>query len=435
MARNGSHGNQGFLAITGARVVDGLGGVYENQTVLIEGDTIVAVGQDIPVPSGTTGIDAKGMTVIPGLFDMHGHLYARGGKNITMQIPAYPLLYLAGGITSVRAPGELDPEAAVKCREDQASGRIDGPRVHTAGPYFDHTSSSISWIKGTDDAEQALAMFERWHDRIDMVKVYSRIHEDQFKALVKAAHAVGLPVIGHLGSLTAKKAIELGINGLEHGLFQMSEFRPVDMGYGQVETLDMECLQLRRLIQSIVKNKVVICPTIVVFQYSMDPDFRPAVENWLDYLTIEARATREEMAAKRPEISPDQRATLERAMDKQLRFTKMVHEAGGLVVPGTDPVGPAITPGWGLQRELENFVRAGLTPLETIRAATYDSARAMGVDRERGSISAGKLADLVIVEGDPSRDIRDVSRTRKVVLGGKIYDPAELRKRALGQIA
>lgn len=434
MARDGRHKNKGLLAITGARVLDGLGGVYENQTVLIEGDKIAAVGQGISVPSDAVEIDAKGMTVMPGLFDMHGHMYARGGKAITMQIPAYPLLYLAGGITSVRAPGELDPEAAVQLREDQACGRIDGPRVYTAGPYFDHAPSSISWIKGTDDPEQALAMFERWRDRIDVVKVYSRIQEEQFKVLEKAAHAAGLPVIGHLGSLTAKKAIELGINGLEHGLFQMSEFRPVDMGYGHVETLDMECLELRRLIDSIVKNKVVICPTIVVFQYSMEPDFRPAVENWLDYLTPEARATREGMAS-RPEMTDDQRATLERAMDKQFRFTKMVHEAGGLVVPGTDPVGPALTPGWGLHRELENFVRAGLTPLEAIRAATYDSARALGVDRERGSISAGKLADLVIVEGDPSREIRDVARTRKVVLGGKIYDPADLRKRALGQIA
>ncbi len=423
------------LILTGGKVIDGLGQVHENWNVLIEGDRISGVGHGIPVPRDATEINVSGKTVMPGLFDMHGHMYARGAAAIAMQIPAYPLLYLAGGVTTVRAPGELVPEAVVELREAQASGSAVGPRVFTAGPYFDHNPSSVSWIKGTDDAKQALAMFECWRDRLDMVKVYSRIREDQFIAIERAAHAAGLPVMGHLGSLTAKRAIELGIDGLEHGLFTMSEFRPVDRGFEVIENLDLDSPEVTKLIHLIVKKKVTICPTIVTFQYYMDHTFQPPAPNWLGYLNPEARANQEERLLKSEPLHRERAVVGLRAMNKQLEFTGMVHKAGGLVVPGTDPVGPAITPGWGIHVEIQNLVRSGLTALEAIRAATYDSARALGVDQETGSIAVGKLADLVIVEGDPSRDVADTSRTQKVILGGVVFDPSMLRKQALGQIA
>lgn len=426
---------QSRYALTNARVLDGLGGVHDGWTLLVADGRITAAGTGIEVPTGLTTIDLAGCTLLPGLVDMHGHLYARADVDIKGQFAAYPLLYLAGGVTTVRDPGELNPEQTEELKAQVEAGQAIGPRVFTAGPYFDHAPSFVRWIKGTETPDEALTMFEQWRGRIDMVKVYSRIHEDQFVALERAAHAAGLPIIGHLGSLTAQRAIDLGINGLEHGIFTMSEFATDNAaGYRVLAEIDLQSPQVTKLIDSIVRRQVVICPTTITFQCIIDPAYRPAVDDWLPYLSESAQTNQRAVRAKRQTPSADDLSLAQRVLDKQYQFVGLIHAAGGTVVAGTDPTHPLMMPGWGMHRELENLVLSGFTPLEAIRAATYESARVLGVADDRGSIAAGKLADLLVVDGDPSRDISNIGRTRLVIQGGVMHQPAELRRQALGKI-
>lgn len=422
----------GYVALIGGKVIDGMGGVHDGWTVLIEGDTIKGVGPGIGTPPGTKTIQLDGQTVLPGLIDMHGHMYARAHVDIVSQFDAYPLLYLAGGVTTVRDPGELNPKGVEDLRDRVAAGTAVGPRIFTAGPYFDHAPSFVRWIEGTKTAEEALAMFGEWKDRIDMVKVYSRIHEDQFIALRRAAESAGLPIIGHLGSLTAQRAVDLGINGLEHGLFTMTEFTGDGDGYDALAELDLGSPKVTRLIESLVKRKVVVCPTTVTFQLILS--WAAVMSDWMDYLTPEAQAHQRELLSKVERPDSKRQETMKRVEAAQQGFTKRLHDAGGIVVVGTDPTHPMLMPGWGMYKEMENLADAGLTPLESIRAATYDAARALGVQDDIGSIRPGRKADLVIVEGDPSRDIHDMWKTHTVVKGGTFYSSSKLRSQAIGKI-
>lgn len=418
--------------MVGGKVIDGLGGVHDGWTVLIEGDTIQAVGSGIGLPPGTKIVELDGQAVLPGLIDMHGHMYARAHVDIVSQFDAYPLLYLAGGVTTVRDPGELNPVGVAELRDKVASGSAVGPRIFTAGPYFDHAPSYVRWIKGTETPDEALSMFEEWKDQIDMVKVYSRIHEDQFIALRQAAEAAGLPIIGHLGSLTAQRAVDLGINGLEHGLFTMTEFTADGNGYEALAELDLDSPKVTHLIDSLVRRKVVVCPTTVTFQLIMR--WAAVMPDWMDYLSPEAQSHQRELMAKMEKPDPKRQETLKKAEAAQLGFTKRLHDAGGVVVVGTDPTHPMLMPGWGMHKEMENLVDAGLTPLDAIRAATYDAACALGARDELGSVAPGTKADLAIVDGDPSRDIRDLWKIHTVIQGGKSYSTRELRASALGKI-
>ena len=420
------------MALVGGKIIDGVGGVHDGWTVLIEGDTIKAAGPGIGMPTGTKTIRLDGQAILPGLIDMHGHMYARAHVDIVSQFDAYPLLYLAGGVTTVRDPGELNPIGVAELRDNVDAGIAIGPRIFTAGPYFDHAPSFVRWIKGTETPEEALSMFDEWKDQIDVIKVYSRIHEDQFIALQRAAESAGLPIIGHLGSLTAQRAVDLGINGLEHGLFTMTEFTGDGKEYDGLAQLDLDSPQVVHLIESLVKRKVVVCPTTVTFQLIMR--WAAVMPDWMDYLTPEAQAHQSELLAKVEQPDSKRQETMRNVEATQLEFTRRLHDAGGIVVVGTDPTHPMLMPGWGMYKEMENLVDAGLTPLDAIRAATYEAAKALGVQDELGSIAPGKKADLIIVDGDPSGDIRDLWKTRTVVQGGKFYSTSELRALALGKI-
>jgi imidazolonepropionase-like amidohydrolase len=422
------------IALVGGTVIDGTGAPpREGETVLIRGGRILEVGPDVRVPPRAEVIDVAGMTVLPGLIDMHGHMYAMGSN----QFDAYPALFLAGGVTTVFSPGDFDPEGMIALRDQIAAGEVMGPRILTAGPYFDADPSVVSWIEGVGSAEAVRAKFDRWKDRIDAVKVYTSLTEEMLAELVAGADAAGLRVTGHLGGATATaRAIELGIDGLEHGIFAIAEIvdtspnEPIADQYCTVAGLDLNSSGVEAAIDAIVDGGVWVTPTIVTIQ-SIHPEFEPPSSDWREYLTEGLRRALSEIP---PYLDGDGAACLERALEKQLDFVRRVHERGGLVVTGTDPVAPAITPGYGLHAELANLVRAGFTPLEAITAATRDAAGALGLDGEFGTLEAGKEADLVIVEGDPTTDITRMGDTVWVFTDGVRHDPSALRESARGKI-
>lgn len=433
------------FALVGGTVIDGTGAPPRPRcTIVIRGDRIVAVGPNVAIPEGASRIDVSGKSVVPGLVDMHGHLYANNGTEIRNEFIAYAHLYLAGGVTTVFSPGDFDPVGTVAFRDSVNRGVEVGPRIFTAGPYFDDAASKVPWIKGVHSPDEAKQLFELWKDRIDGVKAYTSITEPELSAVIAAAHGAGKRVTGHLGSVTATRAIELGIDGLEHGLFAMSELADLNTGaFPGTESLtglgnlDLEGPRMKNLIAAIVERRVVIDPTTVTFQ-EIQPEFEPVTPDWKKYLAPNIRPHVDEMLtwihgmAERQ--GPGWPAAMRAALRKQGQFVRAVHDRGGIVVAGTDPVSTDLTPGYGLHRELANLVAAGLTPLEAIRAATHDAALALRREKDLGTIEPGKLADLVVVSGDPARAIEDIGRTEIVIAAGIRFDPAELRRSVEGAI-
>lgn len=422
------------IALVGGDVIDGTGAPpLRGATVLIRDSVIEAVGADVAIPDDAEQIDVAGHSILPGLIDMHGHMYAMRAN----QFDAYSALFLAGGVTTVFSPGDFDPEGMIAQREFIARGTSIGPRILTAGPYFDHQPSVVPWIEGVASTEEALSKFRAWSDRIDAVKIYTSMTEAGMEVVIGAAHAIGLRVTGHLGGpVTTSRAIELGIDGLEHGIFAIAELTdvsqtaPLSEQYCAQAAIDLDSPVARDLIDAIVAENVWITPTIVTIQ-SIHPAFTPPTPDWADYLTEAARAALEEA----PDyIDAEGADCLARALEIQHEFVRRVHEAGGLVVTGTDPVLPSITPGFGLHAEMANFVRAGLTPVDAIRAATSNGATALGIDERVGTIEAGKLADLVVVRGDPSERVEDVGNTVWVFKAGTRYDPRALLASVKGTI-
>jgi enamidase len=433
------------LALVGGTVIDGTGAPPRPQcTVLIRGDRIVAVGPNLRLPDRAIKIDVAGKTILPGLVDMHGHLYANTGGEVRNEFSAYARLYLAGGVTTVFSPGDFDPAGTIDFRDRVNLGQEVGPRILTAGPYFDHSPSKVGFIKGVHSPAEATQLFDVWKGRIDAVKVYRSITEPELVAVIDAAHRAGKRVVGHLESVTATRAIELGIDGLEHGLFAMSELAHLDSkGFPGTEfmtelaNLDLDGPGMRNLIAAIAERRVVIDPTTVTFQ-SLLPEFEPVTLDWKKYVapTVGPNVDRDFAWFQRliEDEGPRWPVAARAALRKQGQFVKAIHDRGGIVVAGTDPVGLNLTPGYGIHREIANLVAAGLSPVEAIKAATYNAALALHREKDLGTIETGKIADLVVVSGNPAHSIEDIGRTELVIAGGIRFDPAELRRSAEGAI-
>ena len=424
-----------IIALVNGRVIDGTGApAWLDWTVLIQGTNIIDAGPNVVIPEGARRVDMTGQTLLPGLFDMHGHLYSYNGEKLKAEFNTYPRLYLAGGVTTLFTAGDFDPRGAISLREKIRNNEAVGPQILTAGPYFSG-GSAASWMLTARTPEEMLALYEAWNDQIDGVKTYTRIPEDQFVALLEAAHADGLKVTGHLESISGLRAIELGIDGIEHGLFSMSEFFPnlpqsvsFRAQYCAITKLDITSSEVTVIVDALVDRGIYVDPTIVVFQPEL-PDFVPLVADWEKYLDPDAV-----MPLRRALRSIVEPTCLKDALVKQSQFVKAVHDRGGLIVTGTDPVLPILLPGYSLHRELKNLVDAGLSPLEAIQAATLNSAIATGLDSQKGTISAGKIADLVIVRGNPDEDITAIGNTVLVFREGIPYLPEALRKSVEGQI-
>jgi len=437
----------GVVALVGGSLIDGTGAAPRpGCTVLLEGQRILAVGEGLEVPEGAEVVDVAGCTLVPGLIDMHGHLFTNVGGRYANQLVPFARLYLAGGVTSVFTAGEEEPAAALAFRDAQRSGDEVGTRIYSAGPYFNDVSGAAGFMYGVANAEEARAKLGEWKDRIDGVKVYMDITPEELAAVIEEADAAGLRVTGHLGSITAGQAIDLGIDRLEHGIYAMSEFGrpspadPYDLEYlyGLAE-IDFGSGAGAALIDKIVASGTVLDPTIVTLESVFAGPLELA-KDWRRYLAPLLARNLEQMERalakmRGAAVEPGEwRALVERVLDKQRELVRRVHQAGGKIVGGTDPVFADVLPGYGLHREAQHFVLAGLDELEAIRACSLSSAEALGLESELGSIAPGKLADLVVLEGDPATDITALGRTKMVYQAGARFSPDELRESVVGKI-
>ena len=438
--------DQPILVLTHVRVIDGTGAqAQEDQTIVISAGKIQSIASaSAQAPQSAQMLDLTGDTVIPGLVGMHDHLYYPApARNLALYPEhawSFPRLYLAAGVTTIRTTGSVEPYTDLQIKKDIDSGKMPGPKMEVTGPYLEGKGAFTPQMHELEDADDARRTVDYWiSEGVTNFKAYMNITRDELRTSVEEAHKHNLKITGHLCSIGFREAASLGIDDLEHGIVVDSEFalsKQPDKCPPQKEIrdtllkLDINGDPVQSMIRDLVSHHVAMTSTLPVFEGSV-PDRPPLRQANLDAMLPEARqsylAVRENMA-KNAAQSPSPAL-----FKKEMQFEYAFSKAGGLLLAGPDPTGNgAVVAGYGDQREVELLVEAGFTPLEAIRIATYNGAQYLGQLDRIGTLAAGKQADIVVVKGDPSKNISDIENVEIVFKDGAGYDPAKLVKDANG---
>jgi len=442
------------IALTHVRLIDGTGApARDDQTIVIKSGKIDSIAGD--VPKGSQVLDLHGYTVIPGLVGMHDHMFypgsGRGGVAMFHEMGySFPRLYLAGGVTTIRTTGALEPYTDLEIKKQIDRGESPGPHIHVTGPYLEGAGSWALQMHQLNGPEDATRTVNYWLDEgVDNFKAYMFITPDELSAAIAAAHKRGAKVTGHLCSIGFTQAASLGIDDLEHGLFVDSEWipgskpgvcaqKPDDVN--RMAKLDIQTGQVHDIIEDLVKHHVAVTSTLPVFE--MFVPGRPSIQaRVLDALSPDART--QFLATK--VSSGDETRILKvygtdvspfgAAFKKEMEFEYAFAKAGGLLLAGLDPTGMGgVIAGFGDQREVELLVEAGFTPVEAIHIATENGAQFLGDGDRTGTIAPGKNADLVVIKGDPSTKIEDIENVETVFKDGIGYDSAKLIESVRGQV-
>jgi imidazolonepropionase-like amidohydrolase len=400
--------------------------VKDSMSVLVSGNRIESVSPDgkIPAGSGIEVIDAKGKMLLPGLWDMHVHLGGDWGLG---------LMHLAAGVTTVRdMANDIDHLHDLKTKFD--SGALVGPRVVMAGfidgrgPYQGPTKVFA------DTREEALADIERYKSLgYEQIKVYSSLKPELVPYIAQEAHKRGMRLSGHVPAfMTAEQFVRDGADEIQHINFIFLNFffdqvqdtrtpaRFVAVAQHAAE-LDLNSERVKSFIQLLLEHHTVLDPTVSIFEGQFLA--RPGTMNPI-YAEV---ANRMPVQIRRGLIGgglPVPDGMDQRYQDSAaalLKMVKLLYDSGVPIVAGTDDIA-----GFTLHTELENYVAAGIPAPKALQIATLGGARVMKHDNERGSITAGKLADLILVDGDPTVRISDIRRVVTVIKDGNVYDAAAL---------
>ena len=430
IARALAHKPGADLVIRNARLFDPRDlSVTAGTSVLVSGDRIVRVGPDADVkPSANAEIiAAHGRFLAPGLWDNHQHFGDVDGA-----------LDLANGVTSSRdMANDMDSFLERVTRFDD--GRELGPRVLKAG-IIDGTGELAGPTKmRVDTAEQAIQDVDWYADHgYAQIKIYSSVKPELVPIIADRGHARGMRVSGHVPAfMSARQFVENGADEIQHLNFielnflfpEVKETRNRDRFIKVAERareFTPDKPEVRDFIGFLKQHHTVLDPTMSVFEalFCGDPTaMTPGLEEIVPRFPAQVRRA---MRSGALEVPPDKVAAYHEAFPAMLRLLKALHDAGVTIIPGTDALA-----GYTLHHELDLYVHAGIAPAEVLRMATLTPALVMGVNKECGLVAPGKLADMILVDGDPAKNIRDLDKITTVIKGGKVYDPAAIEK-ALG---
>ena len=435
--------HQPIIAIEHVRVIDGTGSAARaDQTVVISHGKITASGDaaGVNVPAGAKTIDGHGYTLTPGFIGTHDHLYyVSGGPLFIMrEMPySFPRLYLAGGVTTIRTTGSVEPYTDLRVKHAIDAGDLVGPHLDVTSPYmtgFEPQFIQLGTLRSAADAKRTV---DFWADRgVTSFKLYMNIPKPVAQAVIDEAHARHLKVLAHLCSLGYEEAARMGVDSLEHGIFEDTEFTPgkrdgecnvSSRAVGKsIAALDVNGPKAHALIQTLISHHVALSSTVAIFE-SFLPAPMPVQQRVFSVLDPES--VNDVMKVRKVILSRPaaRRALMRKEFDNDLKFEVEFYRAGGLLTQGPDPTGYGGTiAGLSDQRDIELFVEGGLTPEQAIQVATLNGAKSLGRDGSTGSITVGKNADLVLIHGDPSTNISDIEHVVTVFKDGVGYDSAKL---------
>jgi imidazolonepropionase-like amidohydrolase len=410
------------IVVTNARVFDpATGRLTPNSTIVVRGNRIVSVGAATSLPDDAEHIDAQNRVVLPGLWDMHSHLADSDG-----------LLDIAAGITSARDLGnDIDTIAALKRRFDD--GTLVGPRVVLAGiidgpgPYKAPTNVLVS------TEEEARAAIDRYVSLgYEQIKIYSSVKPELVAPMAKYAHERGLRVSGHIpAGMLATQAIAAGYDEIQHANMLMLNFMPdvtdtrTPARFTAVAergaSPSLKSPEVQAFIADLRARNIVIDPTLAVFESMLvaragkvSPGFAPI------YDRLPPQVRRNALTGGLP-VPEGKDATYIASFKKMTELVKALHDAGVRIVAGTDDLA-----GFTLHRELELYVQAGIPAPEVLRIATLFPAQLTKREADLGTIAPGKLADFILVDGDPTTNISDIRKVVTVVKDGRIYQSRDI---------
>lgn len=417
--------------LLGGTVIDGSGGTpLKDAVVLIRGDEIIRVGSGgkVSYPDSAKVIDVTGKFILPGLIDVHVHYSGWMGE-----------LFLAHGVTTVKDVGnDIEWISAVSAGVEQ--GRVRGPRIIYVGNGLDAPPPAREHHVGLESPEMARRAVLLLHQRgASAIKVREKLMPGLLSAITGEAHKLGIPVTGHLMCTDAREAALAGINGLEHasGIVQALTGRPkkIEPGENELQALLsylkahalIEPAKAEELVRFLASKKVALIPTMANW-------WRVASERRDDFAREDAEYARIPELAYVPEHvrklwstsfifnlnDPEYLATVKSGYKKLQELLIQHYRAGGKVLVGSDTF--SSVPGLSLQRELLLLVDAGFTPAQAITMATRDNAQFLGRGEELGTISPGKLADILVVGANPLADIRNIQKVELVIKDGRAID-------------
>lgn len=431
LARELTHVPAGPLLIRNARVFDPVDlSVTPGTSVLVVGARIVRVAPDraLDAPPDAEVFDAGNRFLMPGLWDVHKHYADSDG-----------LLDIATGITSTRDLANDTVEFPARVKRFDAGSEI-GPRVLMAG-FIDGVGANPAPLPvRVDSAAEALRWVDWYADNgYVQIKVYSSLKPELVPLIADRAHARGLRLSGHVpAAMSARTFIEAGADEIQHFNFMV-----LDLLYpGISKTQDMtrftavaehaheftpDSPEVKTLIAALKRHRTVLDPTINFFEDLYSGDTAAKVPQALaDVVARLPPQVRRNLSWGALDVPKGQEANYRAAFPALLRLLEAFHDAGIVLLPGSDALA-----GYSLQYELMLYARAGIPPAEVLRLATLTPSQVLGVAHERGVIAAGKLADMVLLDGDPLADMSDIRKVVRVYKGGRWYDPAAL-ERALG---
>lgn len=404
-------GKSNPIVIVGGNILDVAKKEYiKNSSVLVDGGMIKKIGPagSFSIPAGATVIHAEGKTILPGLWDMHAHFeQAEWG-------PAY----LAAGVTTVRDCGnEFVYINAIQQAIDNGKGI--GPHILKAGIIDGPGAMGLGIVRATTPEEAIKAVNMYKDNGFVQIKIYSSVKPAILKVICDEAHRLGLSVTGHIPmNMNIRQGVDSGMNQVNHLQYVYSSMKK-----NKDRSVNLEDSVSVKLLDFLKEHNVVIDPTMGVFEMifkSVKEDIT-VMEPAFYTLPLPLQTLFKNTG------SPDSEAiALKPIMNGFFNTIKALHDKGITIIAGTD-MG---FPGYSLDRELELYVTAGLSPAEAIQTATIVPAQVMKIENKYGSVEVGKMADLVIINGDPLRNIREIRKVQTVIKDGKVYDPVALHKMA-----
>jgi imidazolonepropionase-like amidohydrolase len=427
------------IVIQGATLIDGTGqAALADSVVVVQGGRFQAVGKrgEVTIPQGAEVIDAKGKTILPGLIDGHCHYRDWMGE-----------IYLAYGVVTCPNISNNPVEWIIPQREGVKNGTIRGPRVWASANIIDGPPPSgtgtlrrqrTSIIVDTED-EARQAVRDLVDKGVDGIKLFERLKPNVAKAAVDEAHKLGRPVFGH--SLDIFIAAANGYQSVEHSwsvvytsIQDPKKKNDLDIGrmLGKVDTAEvhaeMEPAMFDKIIKAMIDKNVHWSTTWATWfrplsRYAPDMkqrELRLLRNPQLKYLPPYILKDTESFFAKYEKMAPDKRQQVMSGFKMLQEFVRKFAAAGGKIHSGSDP--NHVVPGYAIHAELQMLIEAGLKPEQAIRTASLNVAEAWGKEKDFGSVEKGKVADLILINGDPLKNISDTQNIEMVFSEGKKMD-------------